>query len=330
MQWTDAHIDLAYLAVSGRELRQPVRIAAQGCVSLPELRAGGVDLVFATVYTEPAGKANGATWQYPSSDDLDAAEGVGMRQLAIYEQLEAEGEITIVRTRHDLDCNAPLPRVVLLMEGADPIRSPEHLRMWFDRGLRIVGLTWAAGTRYAGGNARPGPLTTLGVEMVHAMNELNMVHDVSHLADEAFDGVLEHARSPIVATHSNCRSLLDPSNQRHLTDDQIARMAQRDAVIGLNLFSKFLARNGKASIEDCLAHVEHICSIAGRRHCVGLGSDMDGGFGPRDLPVGLEHPTQLGALAHALEHRGWSANDVADFMHGNWRSMLDRALTQGR
>lgn len=299
----------------------------QGCVSLPELRAGGVDLVLATVYTEPTGKPNGEAWQYPSSDDLDAAEAVGLQQLMIYEQLEAEGEITIVRARHDLTRDGPLPKIVLLMEGADPIRSPEHLPMWFERGLRVIGLTWALGTRYAGGNAtRPGPLTTLGIEMVQAMNELGMVHDVSHLADDAFDGVLAHATSPVVATHSNCRSLLDAKNQRHLTDDQIARLIQRDAVIGLNLFSKFLVRDGRATIDDCLAHVEYVCSIAGDRRHVGLGSDMDGGFGPRDLPNGLEHPTHLGALVDALDQRGWSADDVAGFMHGNWRAILDRAL----
>jgi membrane dipeptidase len=328
MHWTDAHLDLAYLAVSGRDLRQPVRMHKQGCISLPELRAGSVDLIFATIYTEPAGASSGEPWQYPSSDDIDAAEGVGLRQLAIYEQLEAEGEVTIVRTQQDLKRDAPKPKVILLMEGADPIRSPEALEMWFGRGLRMVGLTWSMGTRYAGGNARPGPLTALGVELVHAMNECNMVHDVSHLADDAFDSVLEHARSPVIATHSNCRSILDSDKQRHLTDDQIARLAQRGGVIGLNLFSKFLVREGQATVADSIAHIEHICSIMGHRRGVGLGSDMDGGFTPRDLPSDLSHPTQLGILIDALQSRGWSPDEVAGFMNGNWNSVLERALPE--
>lgn len=326
MRWTDAHLDLAYLGVSGRELREPVRMAEQGCVSLPELRAGGVDLIFATVYTEPIGQPHGEAWQYPSSNDLDAAEAVGWRQLMMYEQLEAEGEIAIVRTQEDLTSAGPLPKVVLLMEGADPIRSPDHLPMWFERGLRIIGLTWALGTRYAGGNAKPGPLTSLGIEMVQAINEQGIVHDVSHLGEEAFDGVLEHAISPIVATHSNCRALLDANNQRHLTDEQLSRLVQRDAVIGLNLFSRFLVREGRATIDDCIAHVERICSIAHDCRHVGLGTDMDGGFGPRELPEGLEHPTHLSALANALEERGWASDEIARFTHGNWQTILERSL----
>jgi membrane dipeptidase len=214
------------------------------------------------------------------------------------------------------------------MEGADPIRSPEHVPSWHARGLRIVGLTWAAGTRYAGGNSSKsgeGPLTPLGIDMIRALDDARIIHDVSHLSDAAFDGLMQHARGTIIASHSNCRSLLDPNNQRHLRDDQIKAIANRGGggVIGLNLYSKFLAIGRRATITDCVAHVEHIAEIMGHRRGVALGSDMDGGFTPSDLPIGLDHPSKLPALADALRDAGWSDEEVRGFAGENWRRVLD-------
>ncbi len=154
-----------------------------GCITLPALREAGVDLAFATIFTEPSSNRTPGPCAYRSSGDLDAAEAAGLRQVEFYHQLEQEGEITIVRTRSDLDRPAPLPRIVLLMEGADPIRSPDHVARWFDHGVRIVGLTWAAGTRYAAGNQQDGPISPLGLELVRALDAQGLVHDASHLAD---------------------------------------------------------------------------------------------------------------------------------------------------
>src|SRR5262249_1797295 len=152
---------------------------------------------------------------------VEGAERAGMLQLETYEQWEREGEVSIVRNAGDLERETPLPRIVLLMEGADPIRSPERVRMWFERGLRIVGLTWATGTQHAGGNASAageGPVTGLGVEMIAALDEAGIIHDVSHLSDAAFDGLMKHARGGVIASHSNCRALVE-DKQRHLRDE---------------------------------------------------------------------------------------------------------------
>ena len=98
--------------------------------------------------------------------------------------------------------------------------------------------------------------------------------------------------------------------------------------MGLNLFGKFLVREGRATIGDCVAHVQRVCEIMGHRRGVGLGSDMDGGFGPEDLPRGLEDPRKLGALAEALRDAGWSDHQIEGFCHANWRRLLERALPQ--
>ena len=158
-----------------------------------------------------------------------------------------------------------------------------------------------------------------------ALDDAGIVHDVSHLSDEAFDGLLAGARGRIVATHSNCRALLTPA-ERHLRDDQIRAIDERGGIVGLNLFTRFLAEGRRATVADCVAHVEHVCSVMGHRRGVGLGSDMDGGFGPESLPEGLDHPARLGALAGALRDAGWTEDEVEGFRAGNWRRFLADAL----
>jgi membrane dipeptidase len=324
LDWIDGHLDLAYVAVCGRDLKVPCKDGVNGCISLPALREAGVRTAFGTIYTAPgdAGPAG-----YPDSADVDAAERRGLEQLDVYVRLEEAGELSIMRTRGDLEAPGPEPKIVLLMEGADPIRSPAHVVDWFDRGVRLVGLTWALGTRYAGGNHSGGPLTPIGIDLVHALDQCGIAHDASHLSDAAFDGLLKHATGPVVATHSNARALLD-DNQRHLRDDQIRAIAERDGVVGLNLFTRFLVREHRATVDDCVAHVEHVANVMAHRQGVGLGSDMDGGFGPAQLPDGLDDPRRLPALADALQERGFPSDDVARFAHGNWRRFLERVLPE--
>jgi len=378
-EWTDAHLDLAYLAVAGRDVLTACPDPAQGCISIPDLRDGSIGLIFGTIFIEP-GKPD-EPGGYADSDDIEGAERAGLRQIQVYEDLERTGHISIVRTRRDLDHlptppsvregvggwvedvdrsrrpthplapslkgrgNAPI-KVVILMEGADPIRSPEHVKEWFERGVRIVGLTWAMGSRYAGGNAKPGPLTGAGREMIAALDELGIVHDLSHLSDPAVDELLSITRGRIIASHSNARSLMadEPAQaipgvsaglERHLPDAYIHDVSKRGGVVGLNLFSKFLiggrrvAAGQRATIEDCIRHVEHIAQVMGHRRGVGLGSDADGGFLPIMLPEGLDHPRKWVGLLDGLSRAGWSKEDVDGFARGNWLRFLHEALPNG-
>jgi len=341
VKWIDGHLDLAYLAVNGRDMRFEIADPQSGCVSLPAIRAADIELAFATIFTEPSAPSAQTNLHQPhiyDRNDPDSAQRAGLLQLDQYEKWEAQGEISIVRAREDLDRESPLPKIVILMEGADPMRSPRDARMWFERGLRIVGLTWASGTRYAGGNSSApgtGPLTAMGIEMIAALDDLGIIHDVSHLSDAAFDGLLQQARSdaPIVASHSNCRALVE-DKQRHLRDDQIRIIAERGGIIGLNLYTDFLfprpgpgrAGGRRATVADCVAHLDHVSRVVGGRHGVALGSDMDGGFGPEHLPISLDHPTKLGVLIDALREAGWGHNEIGGFTYENWLELLRRSL----
>jgi microsomal dipeptidase-like Zn-dependent dipeptidase len=217
----------------------------------------------------------------------------------------------------------------VLIENADPIREPDELAWWVERGVVAIGLAWGKPSRYAGGNGTDLGLTDLGRVLVREMDRLGVVHDASHLSDRSMRGLLDATDRMVVASHSNCRGLLGGGgmgeNQRHLHDDWIREIARRGGVIGLNLYGNFLsrerAREGQAStatLHDAVRHVQHICDLTGSRAHVGLGSDMDGGFSAKVLPAGVRRPLDLVLLAEELRSRGFNDDDIAAFAHRNW------------
>lgn len=321
--WLDGHLDLAYIALERTGDAQGMRCAVPdqaGCVSFESLRAAGVRACFGTIFTECG--APDESYGYRDHDDRAGAHAAGLRQLALYESWERAGEIQLVRKPEQLDHafdnnNAPLA-VVLLMECADPISSPADVAFWHARGLRIVGMSWGHGSRYAGGNAREGGLTGEGRELVAALDDAGIAHDVSHLSDESVEDLLECARGPIAATHSNARQLFTRSSPRHLHPDHAREIARRGGVVGINLYTRFLATDRRATIGDVIAHIEAHVEIFGPNH-VGLGSDADGGFGPRDLPEHLDHPTKFHNLSAALPH----TIDAKSFQSNAWRTWLN-------
>lgn len=338
--WFDAHLDLAFLAETGRDMHvDPAECRGRyqpAAVTLPSLAGGGVTRVLATVFTESIadpsspGAETGA-FAYPAGD-ADKAYVSGMRQLKLYHAWHDAGLIGLPTrvmsstSRGREPSESPLTAGVLV-ENADPITSPDDLDLWVAGGVVAIGLTWFHRGRYASGNGVPSDdadagLTDLGRALVARMDGLSVVHDASHLNDRSLSDLFEATERRVIASHSNCRALLDGENQRHLTDDAIREIVRRDGVIGLNLVSAFLDQacweSGRATIDDAVGHVEHVCEISGGRAHVGMGSDMDGGITADKLPTGIDRPRDLDKIACALRDRGWSDDDIAGFTHGNW------------
>lgn len=319
----DGHLDLGYLTMQGIDLESQSPEPSRFGVNFPALRAGSCKMVFATLFTEVGCDE---AWGYANFDDVDTAARAARLQLRLYQGLESRGVIRIVRTQTDLlQWNAAGPtRVVILMEGADPIESPERAKWWFDQGVRMVGLTWAKGSRYAGGNAAPGELTAAGHQMIQALDSVGMIHDLSHLSDESCAQVIALSKGSIASSHSNCRSLM-PGNERHITDETIRAIAARKGVCGLNLYGKFLANDRVATMDDVVRHIKHVRDVGGAQ-CLALGSDFDGGFTPEDCPVNARRPEDLPAIETALAQAGLQPQEIAGFRSENWLRMLRASL----
>ena len=318
----DAHLDLAYNAVRGRQVQLPaIEQTPDGegvpTVGLPDLRKGGVGLICATIFCQPA------LPNQPGYTSAEQAAAVAREQLAWYRTQVREGRMRLLLCRNDIpqyDGRGGPQDAILLLEGADAIRTPGDLPDWFESGLRIVGLAWKR-TRYAGGTGAPGPLTDEGVALVHAMDKIGIIHDVSHLAEESFWQLLEISAGPIIASHSNCRSMVP--TDRQLSDDMARAIFKRGGVIGINFFDKFLLTPGeqgrrRARLTDVVRHVRHFCELAGDATHVGLGTDMDGGLGREQIPVEITTSADLPRVADALSEAGFNDGDVRAIVGKNW------------
>lgn len=355
MRIVDAHEDIAWNRLTfGRDVLRSAwetrRLENGGEVlqrngrcmlGLPEWLEGGVVVVFGSLFAAPARRALGA-WDHEVYADEEEAYRRASAQLDYYHQLaEQSDQIALVGTRTDLEevlasweGEAPQVGIVPLMEGADPIRRPIEVEEWHRRGVRLVGLAWAAGSRYAGGNRNLGPLTDEGRELLAAMAEVGMILDLSHLAEEAVWEAVDRYEGPIVATHANPRAFVP--GPRQLSDAMIRAVAERDGVIGIVPFNRFLKpgwapADGKEAVtlQDVAAAVDHVCQVVGDAAHVGLGSDFDGGFGAEAAPEGIETVADLFKIAAPLAERGYVETDVAGVMGENWLRVLRSALPVG-
>ncbi len=341
----DGHEDIASNALhNNRDVRLPVAeiragqsgpleggfgafsgAADQAMIGLPELRLGGVGLVFATIFTFPA--------------EPEASTKSGLDQLFYYHDLARQDlGVRLVRSAGELDTlvadwnAAPTPEerpvgLLLLMENADPISKPTELYEWVNGGLRIVGPAWR-GTRYSGGTGEPGPLSALGRSLLGEMQRLGVILDVSHMAEESFWQALDLFDGAVIASHANCR-VFTPTD-RHLSDEMIRALIARDAVIGAVLANRFLdadwQRGAPLPLDVVVRHIDHICQLAGdATHCA-LGSDFDGGFGVESTPDGLDSVADLDKLADALATHGYAEADINGIMGENWLRLLRRSL----
>ena len=330
----DAHLDLSYNVLRGRDptkpaAEQPVVDNEIATVGLPDLIAGGVGLICATIFCSPR---NYRGFGYSTAEEARAS---ALTQLNWYRQQIDDGRINFVKTAKQLPKLDETPagplRAILLLEGADAIRTPEDVPEWFGYGLRIVGLAWR-GTRAAGGTDAPGPLTDFGRALVKAFDQIGIIHDTSHLAEESFWQLMDLAAGPVMASHSNCRAMVP--TDRQLSDEMIKAIAQRGGVIGINFYDQFLVppdqyRKRPCTFADVVAHLKHMCDLIGDAKHVAIGTDLDGGVGRDDVPQEIRTAADLPKLGDALSSAGFSDDDVAGILAGNWLSFFARSLPQG-
>lgn len=339
MHWFDAHLDLAYLAENGRDMHATLTKCRgryqPAAVTLPSMIDGQVTKCLGTVFTEgvdpTSTDSEAGAFTYPFGD-ANAAYRAGMRQLLLYKAWFEAGLISRMPRRGETatESDAPL-QLGVLVECADPITNPDELDQWAELGVVAIGMAWWHQSRYAGGNGTDhtkagNGLTDLGRELAKRMDELNIVHDLSHLSQRSTDELLSLTDKAVIASHSNSRALMgDPNtqdNQRHLNDETIIEIAKRGGVIGLNLLGDFVTpgmkKGQRALIADCVRHIEHVCELTNSRDHIALGSDMDGGFGADGLPEGINTPSDLTVLTKALQAQGWSKAELAGFAHANW------------
>ncbi len=211
----------------------------------------------------------------------------------------------------------------------------KELPEWWEMGLRMIGLAWM-GTRYCGGTNDPGPLTAEGRELISAMADMNFILDISHMDEAAALESLDRYEGAVMASHSNCAALMKGSDSnRHVPDRVIELLIERGGVIGSVPFNTFLkvgwsrktgSRREEVPLDAYVAHIDHVCQIAGDSLHAGIGTDFDGGFGLQSIPSGLDSIGDMQLVAAKLIERGYTEGDAANILGGNWLRFLRKNL----
>ncbi len=286
---------------------------------IPRMKEGGLDAEFFAIYVSAKyAKEGGAARRA-----LDMIDGV-------YEQARRHpGSLEMAFTSDDIRRIHRSGRVAALMgiEGGHAIEdSLSALRQFYRLGVRYMTLTHTNTNNWAdsaGGINNPAEkrhegLSDFGREVVREMNRMGMMVDISHVADETFQDVIETSQAPVIASHSSCRALTNVP--RNMTDDMLRALANNRGVVMINFYNGFInteyAKSGapyptkpadKATMEMLMQHFEHAIKVAGIDH-VGIGSDFDGIDGLS--PAGMEDVSKLPAITYELLKRGYSDSDV--------------------
>ena len=162
----------------------------------------------------------------------------------------------------------------LSIEEASCITSPDDVDLLYQKGVRMIALTWNNDNTLGGGAYGNNiGLTTLGKSVIKRMNELGIICDVSHSSEQTFYDILSLSTTPPVASHSNSYTLCP--DKRNLTDEQFKTIIFKKGVSGINYYPPFLKKNKICSVSDIVDHIIHFLLLGGENN-ICLGSDFDG------------------------------------------------------
>jgi len=353
----DGHNDLAWVIRRSKEHPRDVaaydlRTTTSGHTDLARLRAGLVGAQFWSIYVPGEIKDSGfARVQLEQFD-------IARRAIARYpDDLElALGAEDVERAWHHHRIAS-----LLGMEGGHVLEnSLGALRSYYQLGARYLTLTHNVTLDWADAaldTARHGGLTPFGKDVVHEMNRLGMLVDISHVSDGVMSDVLSTAQAPVIFSHSACRALV--THPRNVPDSILARLPANGGVVMIAFVPQFvspavaeadmseraaLARElervtdpeeqdriekeyraahpwPRATLAEVADHIEHARSVAGVDH-IGIGSDFDG---IDEVVLGLEDVSKFPDLFAELIRRGWKDEELKKLAGGNVLRALKEA-----
>lgn len=362
----DSHLDTpASLALPGWSITDAHTVQDDYTqVDLPRMKQGGLDGGFWVIYT-PQGPLDAEATRRARDFAL-------MRGMAIREMVAAHPEsFALASTATDAAAiKAAGKRVVYLsIENAWPLGDdPTLLRSFHAMGVRVAGFAHFRTNQFADSStdkAKWDGLSPLGVQLLAEMNRLGVVPDLSHSSDRALDDALRLSKTPVILTHSGCKTIYD--HPRNIDDAHLKALAAVGGVIQINsVYVKGLKQSAereaamkaleaqypedkaltaaerkamlaqrhaldakfpevRASFDDVMANLLHAIKIAGVDH-VGIGLDWDGGGGV----VGLEDIVDLPKITRALLAAGYSEADAAKIWSGNVLRVLAAAEAEAQ
>ncbi len=345
----DTHIDVPF-----RLHRQPQDVGAatdSGEFDYPRAVAGGLNAAFMSIYIPAQVEEDGGA-KALADELIDLVEGIISQHPDKFAAAHSTAQIVA-------NIKAGLISLPMGMENGGPIQGDlNNVSYFFDRGIRYITLTHSRSNHISDSsydeNKRWGGLSDFGKALIPEMNRLGLLVDVRHISDAAFYDVMDITTTPVIASHSSARHFV-PGFERNMDDKMLARMAENDGVIQLNIGSAFISvassDSGRARRTALTAYVEandiaadseaynvakakidaehpyvyatmddvldHIDHIVAVAgiNHVGIGSDFDG-VGD-SLPMGFKDVSQYPAFIDGLISRGYSEKAIEQILGGN-------------
>lgn len=345
----DAHLDLSMNAMewnrdltwSVDEIRESEKgmtdkpDRAKNTVSFEAMRKGNIGLCMATQIARYVHKDNALPgWNSPHQ-----AWAQTQAQLAWYRTMEEVGELVQIRNKKELNAHLELWKTskeqkpigyILSLEGADSIVSIDYLERSYEQGLRAIGPAHYGPGTYAHGTNSVGGIGSKGKALLKEIERLDLILDATHLCDQSFWETMDNYNGPVWASHNNCRTLVN--HNRQFSDEQIKELIHRKAVIGMALDAWMMIPNwvrGESTpesmgvtLQQMADNIDHICQLAGNTLHVGIGTDLDGGFGKEQSPADIDTIADLQKVPQILSKRGYSSKDIENIMNGNFIHFL--------
>lgn len=250
------------------------------------------------------------------------AEDVFWREVSMLQDFIDRNREVVAQARNAEDIRRNLEKglisAVFTLEGPAGIGfEPGKLQKLHDLGFRISTLGWNEKNSLCGSHVTGGGLTRRGAEYVRECQRLGIAVDVSHISDEAFWQIMDMTQAPVIASHSNSRSVCDVS--RNLTDDMFRAICATGGVAGLNQYACFL---GEApDIDTACDHIFHFLELDPDGTHVALGGDLDGSD---QLAKGMEGVQDYPKLAARLLERGLDEKTVCNIFWNNALGVIER------
>jgi membrane dipeptidase len=331
-----------------------------GNFDLVRAREGGLDAqVFSIWCGEDYGKGTAFKFANREIDSLYAL-------IARY-----PNRITLIRNSKELEKAVKDKKMAALIgvEGGHMIEDRiDYIDSLAKRGMSYLTLTWNNSTSWASSAADETAhrsslkhigLTDYGKQIVHHLNDLGVMIDLSHPGEQTFYDVLATTNKPVIASHS-CAYTLDPF-RRNLKDDQLKALAKNGGVVFVNFYSGFIdstyAKKAAHFLQvhktelDSLTKIYHDHDLANIRlnaiyktesdkirpplsmlikHIdyiakligfdhVGIGSDFDGA---ESYPQGMDDVTDYPKITAELLKIGYTEKDIDKILGGNFLRVL--------
>ena len=346
----DTHIDVPYRIYDAWE--DVSEATDGGDYDYPRAVAGGLNAPFMSIYT-PARLEEEGRSKAVAEELIDLVNRIVSESPDKYAIAMSPGDV-------EDQFGKGLISLPMGMENGSPIEGDlGNVQHFFDRGIRYITLAHGLSNHISDSsyddNKQWGGLSEFGVEVVHEMNRVGIMVDISHVSDEAFWDVMEIASAPAIASHSSARHFT-PGWERNIHDDMIVKLAENGGVVMINYGSAFLTQAaqdyGTARREAFAAYLEengieesdeaeatfqteyvkdhgsypyatldetldHFDHVVMLTSVdhIGIGSDFDG-VGD-SLPIDLKDVSSYPNLVEGLLRRGYGEDEIKKILGGN-------------